>query len=261
MAVGDFNGDGKQDIVAANFNAGVGVSVLLRNAANDGFDPPVGFAAGGSGSTAPAVGDFNGDGRQDIVVANNNGNNVSVLLRNAANDGFAAAVDYTVGANPGSIAVGDFNADGKLDFVVANNGFGGNTVSLLLRNAANTDFDPAVNINIGAGALAVAAGDFNHDGRQDIAVTNSNNNVSVLLRNAANNGFEPKIDLAVGSNPNSVAVGDFNADGKQDLVTSNNSGGNVSVLERANCPPTLASATGLTRQQGSPASQFSDRYR
>ncbi len=170
VAVGDFNGDGRQDIVAASFNGSVAVSVLLRNAANDGFDPPVGFGAGG-GFAAPAVGDFNGDGRQDIVVANNNGNNVLVLLRNAANDGFEAAVNYTVGANPGSIAVGDFNADGKLDIVVANNGVGANTVSLLLRNAANNGFDAAVNINIGTGAGAVAAGDFNHDGRQDIAVT------------------------------------------------------------------------------------------
>ncbi len=255
MAVGDFNGDGRQDIVATNFNASVAVSVLLRNAANDGFDPPVGYGAGGTGFfTAPAVGDFNGDGRQDIVVANNNGNNVSVLLRNAANDGFDPAVDYTVGANPGSIAVGDFNADGKLDLVVANNGAGANSVSLLLRNAANNGFDPAVNINIGTGAGAVAAGDFNHDGRQDIAVTNSSNTVSVLLRNAANNGFDPKIDLAVGSNPNSVAVGDFNADGKQDMATSNNSGNNVSVLQRGNCPPTIAPATGSTRQQGTPAS-------
>src|SRR5712691_1556869 len=70
----------------------------------------------GAGATPSfiAVGDFNGDGRSDVAVANQGSNNVSILLGNG--DGtFAAAVNYGVGAAPRSVGLGDFNGDGKID--------------------------------------------------------------------------------------------------------------------------------------------------
>ena len=76
-----------------------------------------------------AVGDFNGDGKPDLAVANYNSNNVSVLLGNG--DGsFQAAQDFGAGSNPYSVAVGDFNGDDKPDLAVAN----GRNVSVLINN-------------------------------------------------------------------------------------------------------------------------------
>ncbi len=102
---------------------------------------PSSFDAGTS-AFAVATGDFNGDGKLDVVVANASSNNVSVLLGNG--DGtFQAPVDYPTGSQPSSVAVGDFNGDGKLDLAVANQNCpsfpcGAGSVSILLGNGDGT---------------------------------------------------------------------------------------------------------------------------
>ena len=73
----------------------------------------------GTGPESVAVGDFNGDGKADLAVANWDSDNVSVLLGNG-NGTFQAAVNYAAGTDPSSVAVGDFNGDGKADLAVAN---------------------------------------------------------------------------------------------------------------------------------------------
>ena len=73
----------------------------------------------GSNPVSVAVGDFNGDDRQDLAVANYGSANVSILLGNGAGS-FGAATDFGVGTNPNSVAVGDFNGDGKQDLAIAN---------------------------------------------------------------------------------------------------------------------------------------------
>jgi len=76
----------------------------------------------------------------------------------------------------------------------------------------------------------VAVGDFNGDGKSDLAVANAySNNVSVLL-GTGTGSFGPATDSTVGSGPRSVAVGDFNGDGKSDLAVANANSSNVSVL-------------------------------
>jgi len=151
VAIGDFNGDGKQDLVVANFTsnnwkqmrsddlnkapskklgyAHGDVSVLLGNG-NGSFQVAVNYGAG-TNPVSVAVGDFNGDSKQDLAVANFNSNNVSVLLSNG-NGSFQAAVNYGAGTNPKSVAVGDFNGDGKQDLAVVNRN--SNNVSILLGN-------------------------------------------------------------------------------------------------------------------------------
>src|SRR5258706_363009 len=86
--------------------------------------------AAGTGPRAMDIGDFNGDGKMDLAVADQSGNSVSILLGNGSG-GFAAPASYAVGSSPVSIVAADFNNDGKLDLAVAN--FGGN-VSVLLGN-------------------------------------------------------------------------------------------------------------------------------
>src|SRR5437773_2035154 len=106
---------------------------------------------------------------------------------------FLTRVDYAAGTNPASVAVGDFNRDGLPDLAVADYNAdtlpGGDTVSVLLGNGGGT-FQPARTFaTAGSNPVTVAVGDFNGDGRPDLAVTNSANtssgavpgNVSVLL--------------------------------------------------------------------------------
>ena len=225
VAVGDFNRDGRPDLAVTNFTSNT-VSVFINN--GDGtFATKVDHGTG-PGPVSVAVGDFNLDGKPDLAVANSNGNTMSVLLNNGAGV-FAPKVDYITGSAPFSVAVGDFNLDGKLDLAVANNG--SDTVSVFL-NAGSGTFAAKVDYSTGAGSApeSVAVGDFNLDGKPDLAVANIGaNNVSVLLNNGSGT-FAAHVDYGTGVSPNWVTIGDFNLDGKLDLATANTSGHNASVL-------------------------------
>jgi uncharacterized protein (TIGR03437 family) len=225
IAVGDFNGDGRADLVIDDFDKNQ-VSVLFGN--GDGtFQTAVNYPT----QQAPvgiAVGDFNGDGKMDFAVVNGAtaSSSISVFL-NTGNGTFAPAVNYGVATNPHSIAVADFNSDGVADLVVDN--FVNNTISVLLGNANGT-FRPAVTYNVGTGPIFVAVGDFNGDGRADVAVANqTGGSVSVLLGNG-DGTFQAAANYSAGANPSSLAVADFNGDGRADLAVGNGGSGNVSIL-------------------------------
>lgn len=172
-AAGDFNSDGKLDLVID------GESILLGN--GDGT-----FAQGSSADpngAYVAAGDFNGDGKLDLAVTDELENTVTIFLGDG-NGGFAIAPTspIPVGNKPWGIIAGDFNDDGKLDLAVAN--YGDNTVTLLLGNGDGT-FTPASGspYEVGSGPSAIAAADFNGDGRLDLVVTNSTDGtVSILLQ-------------------------------------------------------------------------------
>src|SRR5580658_474305 len=155
--------------------------------------PPT-FGAG-TDPDAVAVGDFNGDGKLDLVVANEGSNNVGILLGNG--DGtFQAAVNYGVGSAPTSVAVGDFNGDGKLDLAVVNEL--SNNVSILLGNGDGM-FQAAVNYGAGLSLFSVAVADFNGDGKLDLAVANyESNNVSILL-GKGDGTFQAAVDYGIGT--------------------------------------------------------------
>ena len=145
------------------------------------FSAATSFGAGASPESV-AVGDFNGDGRQDLAVANSGSDNVSILLGDGAG-GFSAATNFSAGGIPVSVAVGDFNGDGKQDLAVVNTD--SDNVSILLGNGAGS-FGAATNFGVGSRPRSVAIGDFNGDGRQDLAVANYLTNfVSILLGDGA----------------------------------------------------------------------------
>jgi hypothetical protein len=236
VVVADLNGDGRPDLAVANALS-ASVSVLLGNGTG-GFTPASGSpvtgigTAGFTGPQALAVGDFNADGKPDFVTANDLANNASVLLGNGSG-GFtpASGSPITVGTRPQSVAVGDFNADGRPDFATANGG--SSSVSVLLGHADGTfTAAPGSPITVGTFPDSVAVGDFNWDGKPDLATANGGSSgVSVLLGNADGTfTAAPGSPTAVGTTPKSVAVGDFNADGNPDFATANESTDNVSVL-------------------------------
>jgi hypothetical protein len=148
---------------------------------------------------------------------------------------FNAPVNYnTVGGSPRSIAVGDFNLDGNPDLAVATatedvSATATDGVSIFLGNGFGA-FNPPINYIAGTSPQSVAVGDFNLDGKPDLAVANKGSeNVSILLGNGLGT-FAAAVNYKAGSAPYCVAVGDFNLDGKPDLAVANYVSNNVSIL-------------------------------
>ncbi len=228
VAVGDFNGDGKLDLATANQNSNT-VSILLGTGTGD-FGAKTDF---GTGTTpiSVAAGDFNGDGKLDLALADFNGDTVSILLGTGIGT-LGPKADFGTGGLPRSVAVGDFNSDGTLDLAVANEGV--STVSILLNTtpiAPSGVFCPKNDFRTGLNPASVAVGEFNNDGKLDLAVTNRDDNTVSILLGTVSGTFGPKTDFGTGSQPFSVAVGDFNSDGKLDLAVANSfSSDTVSIL-------------------------------
>jgi hypothetical protein len=215
VALGDFNGDGKLDVVTAN-SGGNDVSVFLGNG-NGTFQSAVNYSTA-TGPDAVAVGDFNGDGHLDLAVANSGAGNLSILLGNG-NGSFGAATNLSlVSGSPTSVAVGDFNGDGKLDLVTANGGLKG--INVLLGNGNGT-FQAAVKYSTDANAVTVAVADFNDDGKQDLAVGCAATGFDDILLGNGDGTFKATVKYREGGNPDGLTVADVNGDGHPDVITAN----------------------------------------
>lgn len=193
-----------------------------------GFGNPIGRLV--------ASGDVNGDFIPDVVVANPNRNNVTVLLAtpNGPNP-YAAPSVYGVGAQPVSVTLADLTGTGVLDIIVANQGE--DTVHVLANSGTGT-FVTSVIVPVGRTPTEVVAGDFNNDGRLDLAVSHngqftnqqSDRGVSVLV-GRGDRTFNLKTEVAVGLQAASLVTADFNADGSLDIAAIEHlAAGNVVLL-------------------------------
>ncbi len=262
VAVGNLDRDTDPDLVAANRGSNT-VSVAM----NSGGTMPGLFEAASnppSGGTSPAdvaTGDFNGDGLDDIAVANGGSDNVHVLRNTGPTVGasvptanFAAPEEVlpaVAGRNPQGVAVGDFDKDGLDDLAVANNGL--DTISVLTNESATGATDltftastlPATGADpTGDAPRQLAVGDFNGDGFDDLASANTNSNNASVYVNDGKGVFAGPVHVAMGQLPQSIAAAAINGDARDDLAVANfgasplpTTGGSLTVaLAQASAP-------------------------
>ncbi|HEY3838404.1 MAG TPA: FG-GAP-like repeat-containing protein, partial [Bryobacteraceae bacterium] len=230
VVVGDFNGDGKQDIAMAGETS---VSVVIGN--GDGtFRTAVNYPIGTGASAASylVAADFNGDGVTDLAISGSDPW-IYILLGNGDGtfrNGTPVLVLTGVSSLPltiplDSIVAADFNGDGNADLAVAN--YTQSTAMVLLGNGDGT-FQSATAYPAGTQSTTVVVGDVNGDGHPDLVVGNAfSNSISVFLGNP-DGTFQNALNYPMRFTPFAIALADFNGDGKLDMALSN--AGQVSVL-------------------------------
>lgn len=220
LAAADFNGDGNMDLAVASASS---VTVYLGH--GDGT-----FSGGqptytAQSSIAAVAGDLNQDGKPDLVVTDFGAGTVIILLGNG--DGSFERTDYPIGSTPFQTVLADFNGDGLPDLAVVDR----NTDAVAVRmNQGGGIFGPAASYvagctpNRACTLEGLAAGDFNRDGKIDLATPGA------FLEGNGDGTFQPPVPFYAGSFPTQVTAADLNGDGYADLIVENDSAENISVL-------------------------------
>ncbi len=259
-ASGDVDGDGKPDLIIANFGAGT-ISVY-RNTSTSGtielssFSPKVDFVTGGN-PRCIAIGDIDGDGKTDIAVSIQN-SNVIGIFRNISTTGsissgsFSQRVEISSGNYPASLVIGDIDLDGKNDLIVAN--YNNNTVSVIKNigspgSITTASFSPKVDFPSGANPWGVVTGDIDGDSKPDIVTANNTAGSVSILRNVSSpgsfgaNSFSTKIDLVTGNTPYYITLGDIDGDERSDLIVTNYNSNTVTVIRNISSPGSLTTGS------------------
>src|SRR5579871_345938 len=240
IATADLNGDGNLDIVEGGGGTGVGITVMLGSS-HGVFGAPISIAAGcgeanRSGINSIALGDVNGDGKVDVVATSlddpyNCDENIVAVLAGTGTGQFKAPVYYPTGTTQQSYSatLADPRGLKRQDILVSN---ADGSLSVLLNNGKGVYGTAAVTAAAsGNGAGQIVVGDFNKDGKLDIAIADYNDKAVSVLLGKGDGTFEAPISTPFSINPIAIAVGDFNGDGKLDLaITSWNSNGSLQIL-------------------------------
>jgi len=221
VLVADLNGDGIPDLVLEQNP----ILIYLGNT-NGTYTEATTISIQQAPPDYPIViADFNGDGIPDLAVPLYGSNDVAILL--GKGDGtFAAPIMVSV---PGSIVevaemvAADFNGDGIPDLAVITNA-DSPTVEILLGNGDGTFTAETTNPAISGIPLNFATGDFNGDGKTDLAVTENSGTIAILLGNGDGTfAASGSVNSASGGSPSPIVVADFNGDGKLDIAVTTGS--------------------------------------
>jgi hypothetical protein len=246
IGVGDFNNSGHLGLAIGEVPNEAAI-ILLGN--GDGTfvfsSAEIANAPGGQISSVEAA-DFNGDGSLDLAITDQIGG-VSPVDLGYGKGAFNVAADLFVSGFPAGVAVGDFNGDGKLDAVVAGGGStddGGSGLDVSLGNGDGTFTQGSTSpILLGTNLTAILTGDFNGDGKLDLAVTDAGGNAVIILLGNGDETFGTPTTIPVGNGPESIIAADFNNDGKLDLAIAN-LGDNTITLLLGNGDGTFTQASG-----------------
>jgi hypothetical protein len=259
VTAADLDGDDKLDLIATAQHANttgsgpsqvVTISVLLGKGDGSFEDPVEYIAAGGGDGTRATIGDFDGDENLDAAIAVTADKAVAVMFGNG--DGtFGDAVEFPSGTTSRAITSGDFNGDKKLDIVNTSSTPIENAASVLIGNGDGS-FDSAVSYGVGKFPYSIVAGDWNKDGKLDLATANNNSTDLSVLIGKGDGTFAMSVEYRAEGMPFTIASGDFDADGKLDLVSGNGAVVGAGVFLGAGdgtfgpMTATIAPATGVT---------------
>jgi hypothetical protein len=217
----DLNSDKKLDLATANQTDGT-VSVLLGN--GDGTFAAQATITAASRPAGLVSADFTGDAVPDLAVSTIDG---LVLLINNGHGGFSANTT-NVASSGGALAVGDLNNDGKSDLVLVNPS---SSVLTVLLGDGNGGFQPSPLISAGAIATFVALGDFDNDGKLDIAAGGGGFPTPIsIFRGKGDGTFQPPSVIGFPASAPGLVVGDFNHDNYLDVASLDSGDNNVVIL-------------------------------
>jgi hypothetical protein len=225
IAAGDFNNDGNVDLAVADYGDNK-IYILLGNG-NGTFQTATSITAAGEPDKIVAA-DFNNDGNLDLAVAECSGNAVEIFLGNGTG-AFPTTYSFATGSEPYSLAAADLNGDGNIDLVAGNSG--ASSVTVLLGDGTGHFTQPTGSpFAAGANPSWLVIGDFNRDGKPDLAVADSGaSTVDILLGNG-DGTFGTATSLTALSGSKSIGMADFNADGNLDLAVCDTGTGTVDVF-------------------------------
>ncbi len=227
LVAADLDADGDLDLaLATKMGGGNDAVVVLKNNGSGFFVSPQVLPTLGLRALFIAAADLDGDEDIDLVTANRNSDNVSVLLNNG-NGTFAPAIVYVAGSLPSWVTIGDLDGDGDRDLAVNNRNV--DAISVLMNNGNGTFAAPNAFAVPGRNPEAVEAADLDNDGDLDLAVNSGGDNLLEVFLNDGTGTFSQWTAVALGAGSIALVTGDL--DGDRDI--------DVGVINSTSVPPTV----------------------